>query len=194
MDRTTTAERIRRLRDLKAWTQERLADAAGVSVRTVQRAEEGTMSAETLNALASALGVHVEKLSAPAPGVPIISPVLYYEDPASLDWLAAAFGLETRMKIPGPDGQVLHAELFLGEARIIVGPPVASRGWTTPANGGCRTQSVYALVDDPDAHCARARAGGARILVEPEDVHGQRRYLAEDCEGHHWWFFALGAR
>ena len=40
-------------------------------------------------------------------------------------------------------------------------------------------------VPEVDAHCARARAAGATILSEPEDVHGQRRYLAADLEGHH---------
>ena len=189
MDESSVGAAIRRLRDKRAWTQEHLAAAASVSVRTVQRAEEGTLSAETMNAIASALGVGVEALSAPA--IPTISAVLYYETPQALDWLCRAFGFEISMKIPGPDGRILHAELLLGDARIIVGQPVPSRQWTTPKLAGVRTQSLYVHVDDADAHCRRARDAGATIVVELEDVHGQRRYLAEDCEGHHWWFFVL---
>ena len=44
-------------------------------------------------------------------------------------------------------------------------------------------------VDDLDAHCERARAHGAHILMEPEDFeYGERRYSAEDFAGHQWTF------
>ncbi len=92
------------------------------------------------------------------------------------------------MRIPDPEGRILHAELTLGDGRIMVGPPLPAREWCTPGQAGARTQAVYVMVDDADAHCARACAAGARILLEPENMHGDRRYLAEDCEGHHWWF------
>jgi len=40
-----------------------------------------------------------------------------------------------------------------------------------------------------DRHCDRARAAGARIVLEPEDQPwGQRRYQATDPEGHQWHF------
>lgn len=190
MEEGSVGAAIRRLREKKAWTQERLAAVADVSVRTVQRAEEGTLSAETMNAIAGALGVNVEELSAPGGPIPKISSVLYYDAPESLDWLCKAFGFEVAMRIPGPDGRVLHAELYLDDARIIIGQPVPTRKWTTPKQSGMRTQSLYVHVDDPDAHCNAARSAGAKVLSDPENVHGQRRYLAEDCEGHHWWFFA----
>jgi transcriptional regulator with XRE-family HTH domain len=58
-------ERIKALRDAKAWSQAHLAEAAGLSLRTVQRVEaEGTASSETRLALAGALGVPVESLGA----------------------------------------------------------------------------------------------------------------------------------
>jgi uncharacterized glyoxalase superfamily protein PhnB len=45
-------------------------------------------------------------------------------------------------------------------------------------------------VDDLDAHFERAKAAGATILSEPEDVPeaGIRHYRAEDLEGHRWMF------
>jgi transcriptional regulator with XRE-family HTH domain len=59
----TTGANIRRLREHKSWTQEQLAGAAGVDVRTVQRAEKGDqISAESLQALAGALDALVEML------------------------------------------------------------------------------------------------------------------------------------
>lgn len=55
---------VRQLREAKAWSQEHLATAAGLSPRTVQRVEaEGVGSAETRLALAAALEVPVSRLS-----------------------------------------------------------------------------------------------------------------------------------
>jgi uncharacterized glyoxalase superfamily protein PhnB len=48
---------------------------------------------------------------------------------------------------------------------------------------------VHVYVDDVDAHFERARAAGATILEEPADQpYGDRRYAAEDPEGHQWFF------
>ncbi len=67
--------RIAALRRERGWTQERLAEASGVAVRTVQRLEGGKdASLETLSALARALEVPVRDLFAacgdvrPGPG------------------------------------------------------------------------------------------------------------------------------
>lgn len=189
MDSTEAGSNIRKLRNQKAWTQEDLAAEAGVSTRTVQRAEEGQMSADTLQALAKAFGVPVESISVVKnSGQPRLSPVLYYENVETLEWLVDAFGMDFRVAIPDAEGRIVHGELYLDDARIIVGQPVASRNWTTPKRAGNNTQSVYAVVDDVDSHYERARENGAEILLPPENMHGDRRYLAADPEGHHWWF------
>lgn len=57
------AETIRSLREQRCWTQEHLAAAAGVTVRTIQRAEDGRgVSAETMQAIAGAFDVSVDVL------------------------------------------------------------------------------------------------------------------------------------
>ncbi|WP_051228748.1 XRE family transcriptional regulator [Paludibacterium yongneupense] len=59
------AERIRQLRERRAWSQEHLAAAAGLGVRTIQRIEaEGNASAESRMAIAAAFGVGLETLDA----------------------------------------------------------------------------------------------------------------------------------
>jgi len=76
---TVSREKIRALREARAWSQAHLAEAAGLSLRTIQRVEaEGTASAETRLAIAAALNVPVETLSgqestlvSPNPSVPI---------------------------------------------------------------------------------------------------------------------------
>lgn len=56
------AAKLKRLREIRAWSQEQLAEASGVSLRTIQRAEaQGKASRETKVCLAAALGVsHIE--------------------------------------------------------------------------------------------------------------------------------------
>ena len=51
------------------------------------------------------------------------------------------------------------------------------------------TQSLYINVDNVDKHFQRSKKAGAKILEEPEDqFYGDRRYGAEDPEGHQWYF------
>ena len=47
---------------------------------------------------------------------------------------------------------------------------------------------VHVEVVDLDAHYERARAAGATILREPEDLPFGRLYSAADLEGHRWMF------
>lgn len=71
MDIAMNAQQIRKLREARAWSQEHLAEAAGLSLRTIQRVEaEGKASPETRLALAAALEVSVTELSAPEAGAP----------------------------------------------------------------------------------------------------------------------------
>jgi uncharacterized glyoxalase superfamily protein PhnB len=45
------------------------------------------------------------------------------------------------------------------------------------------------VVEDPDAHYARARAAGAEVTRELADTdYGSREYGAKDSEGNAWYF------
>ena len=127
----------------------------------------------------------------PPENMPRITSALFYDDPAAaLDWLAAAFGFETRLSIPGPDGGIMHAEMQLADGVIMLGPASALEEWKSPQSlGGATTQNLYVYVDDVDAHHARARDFGAVILAELEDkFYGDRTYSVSDLEGHRWTF------
>jgi uncharacterized glyoxalase superfamily protein PhnB/DNA-binding XRE family transcriptional regulator len=196
MELKETGDKIRALRERKAWTQQHLADAARVSPRTVQRAEEGVMSAETRTAIAGALDVPVESLAAaskPPAGWPRITPTLLYEDSkAAVAWLEKAFGFVPRILVPGPQGHIVHSELTLGDGVIMVGhvswSPSADGHLVSPKSIGKATQSLFVFVDDLDAHYTQAKAAGATITQEIQEAYGMRRYRAHDPEGHEWCF------
>ena len=128
--------------------------------------------------------------SNPPNGMPRITPNVPYEDlDKALDWLARAFGFRERMRVPAADGSIEHAEMEVEEGVIMFSPASASDAWRTPSAAGGVTQSLYIYVDDVDAHCARARAAGAEVVAEPEDMFwGDRTYVATDPEGHRWAF------
>jgi uncharacterized glyoxalase superfamily protein PhnB/DNA-binding XRE family transcriptional regulator len=191
MDMKPAGSRIRELRERRAWTQERLAEVAAISPRTVQRAEEGVMAAQTLSAIASALEVDVDALSAPSqpPASPRISPSLFYRDAdAAIAFLDRAFGFRPRLRVPGPGDTVMHCELVYEDGVIMLASADDQR--KSPAQlGGAYTQGLYVLVEDIDAHYARAKRAGAAIVRELKDEdYGHRSYHATDTEGHRWGF------
>lgn len=125
-------------------------------------------------------------------------PCLRYQDaPAAIDFLCKAFGFE-RQAVYSDDKDssiVHHAQLLLHGQMIMLGSdrPGAVKDkyrWKTARELGAVTMCVCAVVDDPDAHCARARAAGAEILTEPKDNEGYpgRGYDARDPEGNVWNF------
>ncbi len=110
-------------------------------------------------------------------------PVLIYPDVrAAVSWLGEAFGFVERVRI----GEDHRSQLSFGDGAVIIGDV---RNERRPPRAGEVTHSVMVRVDDVDAHCERARAHGAGILMEPTDFeYGERQYAAEDPAGHHWTF------
>ena len=126
--------------------------------------------------------------SNPPENMPRITPYLLYEDvEEALGWLARAFGFHERLRMLRPDGKVGHAEVELADGVIMMGNP--GPDYKNPKRLGHVTQSVYVYVDDVDQHYERAKLEGMTIIAEPEDqFYGDRRYGAEDPEGHQWYF------
>jgi len=117
-------------------------------------------------------------------------PTLRYADaPAAIEWLCAAFGFERHLVVPGDGGTIVHAQLKLGTGMIMVGSARGEDWNRSPAQAGGVTQSPYIVVEEIDAHYARAQAAGAEMTMEIADQdHGGRLYTARDPEGHLWHF------
>ena len=114
-----------------------------------------------------------------------IYPCLTYRDvEAALDQLEAAFGLASVVYERGEDGRVELAAVTHGQGLVTIqsDDPTALHG-THIGHGW-----IYVVVDDPDAHCARARAAGVTILSEPHDAGDLRGYTARDLDGNVWTF------
>jgi len=117
-----------------------------------------------------------------APSAAVV-PVLTYPDVGrAVQWLTEAFGFLERVRV----GENHRAQLRFGDGDLIVADVSGDR---RPPRPGEVTTSVMVRVPDARAHCERARAHGARILMEPRDMpYGERQYNAEDPFGHIWTF------
>lgn len=122
----------------------------------------------------------------------IIPTMRYGDAPAAIEWLCKAFGFEKHLVVPGPNGTIAHAQLTFGNGMIMLGSTrddQFGRLVTVPADAGAVTQSPYIIVQDTDAHYARARAAGAEIVMDIKDEdYGGRGYSCRDPEGHLWNF------
>jgi uncharacterized glyoxalase superfamily protein PhnB len=121
-----------------------------------------------------------------------IFPEIVYDDAsAALEWLARAFGFVAGEVIEGADGTIAHAEMHYGAGTIMPKSAVADGAFslTSPRTLQGLSQCLYVTVEDTDAHYDRAKAAGARIVMEPFDTeYGARNYSAYDLEGHLWSF------
>ncbi len=99
---------------------------------------------------------------------------------ALLSFLERAFGAEIMGSHTDPAGRVIHAEVRIGDSRVMLGESTGE--W--PATRAM----LHLYVDDADAWFRRAVDAGARALREPRDEpYGDRSGGVEDAEGNQWW-------
>lgn len=125
----------------------------------------------------------------------IIMPCLRYQDaPTAIDWLCRTFDFERHLIVSGPHGTVAHAQLTYENAMIMLGSGIHEGAYghvvKAPADlGQMNTQTIYMIVENVDAHYARTKAAGAKILIDIKDEdYGGRGYSCFDIEGHVWSF------
>jgi len=122
-----------------------------------------------------------------AQGASLYPNILYRDPDAAMGWLQHAFGFERHEDVRDEEGNVVHAELALGGAVVMLSAAAAGREpFRSLAAGG---SLVYCAVEDIDALYERAREAGAEIALELTDTdYGSRDFTARDPEGNLWAF------
>jgi PhnB protein len=116
------------------------------------------------------------------PNFPNIAPYFLVKDaPKFIDFLVAAFAGTERIRVPRPDGTIMHAEVAIGNSVIEMGD--ANEQY--PA----RAMTTHLYVPDADATYARALRAGATSVYAPTDEHpsGDRWGEARDPFGNTWY-------
>ncbi|MEU3944759.1 VOC family protein [Streptomyces sp. NPDC029526] len=126
---------------------------------------------------------------------PTIVPTLLYADAkAAVRQLTEAFGFRTLALYEDGDGAVSHAELAQGNGVVMLGSKGRGGAFDT-AMKDAGPAAAYVVVEDADAHHARAVEQGAEILMPPTDQdYGSRDYMARDLEGNIWSFGTYAPR
>jgi uncharacterized glyoxalase superfamily protein PhnB len=106
----------------------------------------------------------------------------------AIEFYKKAFGAEEIMRVPGPDGKsLMHAEIRVGNSRIMLGDESPAMGCLAPVTLGGPGGSLYVYVPDVDAAFKRAIAAGAKALMPVTDMfYGDRFGQVEDPSGHRW--------
>jgi PhnB protein len=121
---------------------------------------------------------------------PRVTPCLVVRGAAkALEFYAEVFGAAERMRFPGPDGSIAHAEIQIGDSVVIVEDEDPRRGTSAPPAGGLPGTPAFQFiyVADVDATMARAAELGATVKRAPENqFYGDRDGLLIDPFGHGW--------
>lgn len=118
------------------------------------------------------------------PAEAVLPHIVYKDLPAAIAWLASTFGLVEHYRYGDP---LSGAQMHLGDAWMMV--KAAKPGYRSPSELAYGTQSLTVFVPDVEAHFARTKAAGARIVEDlHETIYGELQYGVEDLDGHHWLF------
>jgi PhnB protein len=105
----------------------------------------------------------------------------------AIGFYAEVLAATERMRLPGPSGKVVHAELAIGDSVLMLADPFPEMGARDPRAVGGSPVTLRVYVDEVDAVFTRAVARGATPLQEPSDrFYGDREAEFEDPWGHRW--------
>jgi len=118
-----------------------------------------------------------------------VTPHLIFDDAAkAIDWYKKALGADELSRAVGPDGKVMHAEIRVGDSRIMVNDPMM--GMKGPKGFGGSPASLWIYVEDCDTLFNRAIAAGGKVhghMGKMQDQFwGDRSGSFEDPHGYLW--------
>ena len=129
-----------------------------------------------------------KKVSFVPAGYHTVTPYLACGDAAAaIDFYKQAFGATEVMRMPGPGGKIGHAEVKIGDSRVMLTDEYAEMNFVGPLSRGGTTVHLHVYVKDVDATMQRAVAAGGKLVREIKDqFYGDRTGSLEDPFGHVW--------
>ncbi|MEN8719813.1 MAG: VOC family protein [Oceanococcaceae bacterium] len=121
-------------------------------------------------------------------GYHTVTPYLVVKGAAqAIDFYARALGATELLRLDGPDGTIMHAEVRVGESPIMLSDEFPEMGAISPTTLGGAGVSLMVYVADCDALFAQAIAAGGEVLRPVADqFYGDRAGTFKDPYGHVW--------
>ena len=105
----------------------------------------------------------------------------------AIDFYKKAFGATEIMRVPGPNGLLMHASVRIGDSMVMLVDEMKEWGALGPIARGGGSVTIHLTVPDVDAWFARAVAAGATPLMPVADMFWGDRYgIVIDPFGHNW--------
>src|SRR6266446_4615995 len=105
-----------------------------------------------------------------------ISPALTCKNAArAIDFYKQVFGATEINRMPGPGGQIMHAELRIGDSVIFVADEFPGMS-AAPTPGATNPVSIFMYTENVDATFNRAVAAGAKVDMPLMDQFWGDRY------------------
>lgn len=122
-------------------------------------------------------------------GYTSITPYLYIRGAAdAIQFYKQVFHATERMRLPGPDGKIGHAEIEIGGSIIMLADEAPERGARSPHAIGGSPVSLLVYVPNVDEVFKLAVAAGAKQLRPVENqFYGDRSGGFSDPFGHLWY-------
>ena len=127
--------------------------------------------------------------ASPPEGMHTVTPHIVVKDvPAAIAYYEKVFGAREVLRMPTPDGSmVMHAEIEIGDSRIMMAEEMPDWGSSSPLSLGGTGVSLHLYVADVDATYEAAVAAGAQGVNPPADMFwGDRFGRIVDPFGHSW--------
>jgi PhnB protein len=121
-------------------------------------------------------------------GYHTVTPYLIIHGAArALEFYSRAFGAVEVMRFKGPQGKIMHAEMTIGDSRIMVADEFPQMGAVSPQSIGGTAVGLALYVENVDAVFNRAVAAGATMISAVKDqFYGDRSGTLLDPFGHRW--------
>ncbi len=106
---------------------------------------------------------------------------------AAIEFYKKAFGASEVMRFPQPDGRVGHAEIKIGDSRVMLADEFPEMDFLSPQARGGSAVHLHLYVDNVDAVFERAlSAGGREVRPVQDQFYGDRLGTVADPYGHVW--------
>lgn len=117
-----------------------------------------------------------------------VTPYLVVKGAAkAIDFYKKAFGAQQLFRMDGPGGTVAHAEIQIGDSRLMLADESPQMGYTAPEPGSRTPVGLMIYVPDVDKTAAQAIAAGIKTEREVQDqFYGDRSGNFVDPFGHRW--------
>jgi PhnB protein len=117
-----------------------------------------------------------------------VTPYLVIKGAAkAIDYYKNVFGATVVVRMDGPDGKVGHAELQIGDSRIMLADENPAMGYRSAETIGASPVSLYVYMPDCDSIVEKAAEQGGKILKPVADqFYGDRSGFFQDPFGHLW--------